>query len=569
MCRSLAGPLEVLLCKGELNRRRAGFNCRLANRLGKRRRSTEVSSNARLELARSTREVLSRLNRRANVAIDRLPIRTTVHCARAEERQRIILCACIVDDDTPDGVLVELLRQVEVDAQKVGVHLRRLDLLEQRLEPTKAWCITADPEKLDAAERTEPASLLPVPNVLENARKRRDTDTSTDENGHLGLEDIFCGRTIGTIDADHWKWARGGCWIQLDEISTTSHASGILTVLLGGLHSCLSQASDDAGRSTNALSKSPREVTDLSDMDGHVRIFRGGRDRERMPLELGDFWALEEEPLAGGVLEAGLDDAEFHGARWVDENLAELGLATGANFTPDTLAKVDDTGPDKRAPRQVADANLGIIERERVRKAGFFGSTYEASDGVGVETDHEEECQVVSVPKGLEALLSDFVVRSAVHDDHDEQHGMTGDSRGLPVVDIERVSGTDLATLDIDKVDIVSGGVDHCPECHRISDLTMEPNVFVGGEQPGQLGTDEADNVSQHGDEDEEAIDREYETSTTRDPDGEPKRVQALETRVDVLAVPSIGKDSDVTGVPEDIKQETAGGEEFCFDPFL
>ena len=64
----------------------------------------------------------------------------------------------------------------------------------------------------------------------------------------------------------------------------------------------------------------------------------------------------------------------------------------------------------------------------------------------------------------------------------------------------------------------------------------MEPNVFVGGEQPGQLWTDETDDVPQHGDEDEEAIDGEDETSTTGDPDGEPERVQALEKGVDILA---------------------------------
>lgn len=33
----------------------------------------------------------------------------------------------------------------------------------------------------------------------------------------------------------------------------------------------------------------------------------------RMPLETGDIRHLDEEPLAGDVFEAGLDNTEFHG----------------------------------------------------------------------------------------------------------------------------------------------------------------------------------------------------------------------------------------------------------------
>lgn len=60
----------------------------------------------------------------------------------------------------------------------------------------------------------------------------------------------------------------------------------------------------------------------------------------------------------------------------------------------------------------------------------------ETARGVGVEGDHEEKCQVVGVPKRLEALLADLVVGSRVHDEHDEQHEMTSDTASLFVVDI-------------------------------------------------------------------------------------------------------------------------------------
>ena len=38
-----------------------------------------------------------------------------------------------------------------------------------------------------------------------------------------------------------------------------------------------------------------------------------------MPLEAGNLGDLNEQPLAGNVLEAGLDNAELHGAYNTDE----------------------------------------------------------------------------------------------------------------------------------------------------------------------------------------------------------------------------------------------------------
>ena len=54
-----------------------------------------------------------------------------------------------------------------------------------------------------------------------------------------------------------------------------------------------------------------------------------------------------------------------------------------------------------------------------------------------IESDHEEECQMVCVPESLEALLANRMVRGAVHDDHDEEHKMAGDASCLGIVDFE------------------------------------------------------------------------------------------------------------------------------------
>lgn len=62
--------------------------------------------------------------------------------------------------------------------------------------------------------------------------------------------------------------------------------------------------------------------------------------------------------------------------------------------------------------------------------------------------------------------------------------------------------------------------MDHSPEGHGVGDLPVEPNIFIGREQPGELGADDTNDVSQHWDEDKTAIECKDKTSTTRKPDG-------------------------------------------------
>jgi hypothetical protein len=79
---------------------------------------------------------------------------------------------------------------------------------------------------------------------------------------------------------------------------------------------------------------------------------------------VGDVGHLKEQPLPSGVLERWLDDAEFHSTRGVDEDLGELSRTAGTDLPPDTLEEVDDTRPDDVAPGKIANANVGVVERE-------------------------------------------------------------------------------------------------------------------------------------------------------------------------------------------------------------
>ena len=120
----------------------------------------------------------------------------------------------------------------------------------------------------------------------------------------------------------------------------------------------------------------------------------------------------------------------------VDKDLGETGGTTGTDLTVHTLAKVDDTWPDGETPAEVSDAVLGRVEGEGRDEVWVDGVTNEAAGGVGVETDHEEEGEVVSVPERFEALVTDLLVCGRVHEHHDEQHEVAGDTTWLGVVNL-------------------------------------------------------------------------------------------------------------------------------------
>ena len=80
---------------------------------------------------------------------------------------------------------------------------------------------------------------------------------------------------------------------------------------------------------------------------------------------------------------------------------------------------------------------LGRVEREDGGVVWIDGIADEAACGVRVERDEEEEGEVVGVPKGLEALVTNLVVSGGVDEEHDEEHEVAGDAASLGVVNVE------------------------------------------------------------------------------------------------------------------------------------
>ena len=77
--------------------------------------------------------------------------------------------------------------------------------------------------------------------------------------------------------------------------------------------------------------------------------------------------------------------------------------------------------------------------------------------------------------------------------------------------------------------------VDDAPKEHLVCDLTMEPYVLVGWKEPCQFRTDDTNNVTEHGQEDETTVEGQDKTGTARRPDGPSKAIQRSQLLVSLL----------------------------------
>lgn len=256
----------------------------------------------------------------------------------------------------------------------------------------------------------------------------------------------------------------------------------------------------------------------------------------RMPLPLGNFWDLNKEPLACRILETRFDDPQFHGSTRMYKNFGQRCCPSSTIFPVHPFAKVDNTRPNGEPPAFVAKTVLRRVEGESISVVRICRVADKAPSGMAVKANEEEEGEVMSVPKSFETLVADLVVCSGIHEDHDEEHEMASYTTSLCIVNLQCILRTNLckklitsvnpkftaaltSAFDVEKVDIMSCSMYHCPKCHRICDLSMEPDVLVGREEPRELGTNDANDIAQHGDQEQSRVERKSETSTTRRPD--------------------------------------------------
>jgi len=306
----------MFLGKGEFHRGTAVVDARLPQSLGDSTGSTEICPDPGFKLGCAARNVLSSFDCLSHLAVDGHPVRASEHGTGAEERKGVVLRAGIVNGDVPEHVLADLLSEVDVDTQEVGIGLSSLNFGQETLEPTERGSITANPEEFDATKRPAIALSLTVPDILKDGRKRSDTNTGSDQNGNLDVENILSRGTERTVDADLGK-TESAAGIKFHKVSTRR----CILAFLGAFHGSRGHGSDHRWADAKTVAKSTCPVTDLSNVDGDIGIFGGRGDGERVPLEAGDFGNLDEKPLAGGVLEARLDDTQFHSTTGMHKDL--------------------------------------------------------------------------------------------------------------------------------------------------------------------------------------------------------------------------------------------------------
>ena len=102
----------------------------------------------------------------------------------------------------------------------------------------------------------------------------------------------------------------------------------------------------------------------------------------------------------------------------MDKDLGQAGCTPRTNLTPNPLSKVDNARPDGETPALVSETVFRRVEGEGRNVVRVGGVADEASGGMGVKTDHEEESKVMGIPERLEKLVANLVVGSGIHEEH-------------------------------------------------------------------------------------------------------------------------------------------------------
>lgn len=77
------------------------------------------------------------------------------------------------------------------------------------------------------------------------------------------------------------------------------------------------------------------------------------------------------------------------------------------------------------------------------------------------------------------------------------------------------------SALNVDEIDIMSGGVDGSPKSHGICNLPVEPDALIYRNDSTQNRTQDTETVAKHWEKDEATVICQDESSSSRSPDRE------------------------------------------------
>ena len=107
------------------------------------------------------------------------------------------------------------------------------------------------------------------------------TNTSTNENGNLDVEDILSRSTVRSINTNSRQVTASV--VDLNEVTTSTVDAVILLVTLQGR---LGHGGDNLGARANTLSQCIGPITDLTDVDRDVGVLGGRGDSELKQLSV-------------------------------------------------------------------------------------------------------------------------------------------------------------------------------------------------------------------------------------------------------------------------------------------
>ena len=120
----------------------------------------------------------------------------------------------------------------------------------------------------------------------------------------------------------------------------------------------------------------------------------------------------------------------------MDENPGKTSSASCTNFSIYTLAEVNEERPNSESPTLVTKTKFGVVERERFNIFWVDRIAHKATSSMGKESHQEEKGKVMGVPEHLKCLMTDLMMSSRIHQEHDEKHKVSCYASSLSVVNL-------------------------------------------------------------------------------------------------------------------------------------
>lgn len=191
---------------------------------------------------------------------------------------------------------------------------------------------------------------------MDSRSKRSHTDTSADEQHGFVLQEVLASTAERSIDHDTRKSAvQRRVRRSADNLATWANvAFASLTAFVALLGEVTAEC----------LGKSSGKVTSDTNVDGDVVLLGSAGESERVPLEVGNLGAGQEDVLAGAGGGLLLLDLDLHDVRRVLDNFVDIRDMARPDFTENTLRNPNDTADEPVALRSKAQPGPYQLDRE-------------------------------------------------------------------------------------------------------------------------------------------------------------------------------------------------------------